>query len=105
MIHRTLIAAVALTVFAVSAPAEEVKATIKKIDAEKNSVFVTISGDDKTLPVAKDAEIYTQAKGRQNKPGPKQPLTGGLGGLKEGSEVTLFTFKSGEKEIVAAIRV
>jgi hypothetical protein len=105
MLQRILAAAAAVVVLAGVSRADEYKATLKKVDAEKSSIVVTVAGDEKTFSVAKDAEIYTQQKGKKNKPGPKDPVSGGLSGLKDGSEVTLTTIKSGDNEIVSAIKV
>jgi len=104
--YRRMLTAVAVTVlFGSLARAEEVTATIKSVNADKNTVTVTINGEDKTMTVSKDAEIYTQLKGKKNKPGPKQPLEGGLSRLKVGTEVTLMTFKSGDEEIISSIAI
>ena len=105
MFRSLLAAGAVLTLFTAAARCEEMSATIKKVDAEKNTVTVTIGGDEKTFPVAKDAEIYTQRKGPKNKPPIKDPVSGGLSGLKSGTDVTLTTIKSGEREIVSAIKV
>jgi hypothetical protein len=105
MFRRILIAAAVSFLFVSLGRAEEVAATIKSVDTEKNTVTVTVNGDDKTMTVSKDAEIYTQLKGKKNKPGPKQPLAGGLGGLKPNTEVTLMTFKSGDDDIVISIAI
>jgi hypothetical protein len=105
MMNRIPAALAAILVLAGVSRADEYKATIKKVDAEKNSIVVTVAGEEKTFSVAKDAEIYTQPKGKKNKPGPKDPVSGGLSGLKDGSEVTLTTIKSGDKEIVSAIKL
>lgn len=105
MLSRIAAALAVVIAFAGVVRAEEYKATVKKVDADKNSIVVTIASGDKTFIVAKDAEIYTQAKGRKNKPGPKNPLPDGLAGVKEGSEVTLTTIKAGDREIISAIKV
>ena len=105
MQNRILGVALALAFMAGVARAEEIKATVKKADAEKNILVLTIGGEDKTFLVSKDAEIYTQAKGKGNKPGPKNPVSGGLSSLKEGIEVTVSTIKAGEKEIISSVRV
>src|SRR5262249_41619789 len=104
MLKRVLAAAAAVFVLAGVSRADEYKGTIKKVDAERGSIVLTVGGEEKTFTVAKDAEIYTQQKGKKNKPGPKDPVSGGLGGLKDGSDVTLITIKSGDKEIVSAIK-
>lgn len=105
MFSRIAAALVVVVAFAGVSRAEEYKATVKKVDADKNSIVVTIGSDDKTFTVAKDAEIYTQAKGKKNKPGAKNPVDGGLSGVKEGAEVTLTTIKSGDNEIISSIKV
>jgi Cu/Ag efflux protein CusF len=101
-----MLIAAAATIFLVgSARAEELTATIKSVDADNHKITVTINGDEKTMKVSDDAEIYTQTKGKKNKPGPKQPIAGGLSGLKVGTEVSLVTFKSGDDDIVSSIGV
>lgn len=105
MLSRIFATVAVVIAFAGVVRAEEYKATIKNVDADKNSIVVTVGSDDKTFTVAKDAEIYTQAKGKKNKPGPKNPVEGGLSGIKEGSEVTLTTIKNGDNEIVSSIKV
>lgn len=106
MSQRMLTAMTAVLLFAGSMAAAEIKGTIAKIDTEKNTITVNTGGDaDQAYPVAKDAEIYRQGKGRQNKPGPKEPIIGGLKGLTVGTEVTLMTIKSGSREIISSVRV
>jgi hypothetical protein len=105
MLRYLLSAFAALALFATVAAAEDIKGTVKSVDADKSTVVVSVDGSEKTFTVSKDAEIYTLGKGKKNKPGPKEPLSGGLGGLKEGAQVTISTFKSGEKEVVSAIKV
>jgi hypothetical protein len=100
-----LTAAAVVTLFVGLARAEEIKGTIKSVDTAKNTVTVTVNNEDKTYTVSKDAEIYTQLKGKKNKPGPKEPLAGGLGGLKPNTDVTIMTFKSGDDEIVSSIAI
>ena len=90
---------------AATARADDFKATIKKIDSEKSSITLLVNGEEKTLPVSKDAEIYAIGKGKKNKPGPKEPISGGLSGLKAEVEVTITTIKSNDREVVAAIKV
>jgi uncharacterized protein (DUF2141 family) len=105
MFRRMLIAAAATAMFVGLARAEELTATVKAVNADKSTITFTINGDEKTMTVSKDAEIYTQLKGKKNKPGPKQPLAGGLSDLKVGTEVTIMTFKNGDDEIVSSIAI
>jgi hypothetical protein len=104
---RVMLMALALCgLCATTALADDFKATIKKIDAEHNSITVlVVNGVEKTFPVSKDADIYAIGKGKKNKPGPKQPISGGLGGLKTDTEVTVTTIKSNDREVVAAIKI
>ena len=104
---RFMVTAVAAFGFcATTALADDFQATIKKIDAEHNSITVLITnGGEKTFVVSKDAEIYAIGKGKKNKPGPKEPISGGLSGLKTDTEVTVTTIKSNDREVVAAIKV
>ncbi len=105
MLYRTLAAVSILVIMTGVSLADEYKATIKKVDADKSTIIVTIDDNGRTFLVARDAEIYTQTKGKKNKPGPKNPIEGGLAKVKQGSEVTLTTIKSGDKEIVSSIKV
>jgi len=104
---RSLLAAVTFSILcAATASAGEIKATIKKVDVENKQLTVSVGdGDDQTFTVAKDADIFRLGQGKKNKPGPKQPITGGLTGLSAGNQVTLMTFKSGTREIVSSIQV
>ncbi len=103
---RFMLTAVALCgLCATTAVADDFKATLKKIDAEKSNVTLLVNGEEKTLAVSKDAVIYAIGKGKKNKPGPKEPISGGLGGLKTDTEVTVTTIKSNDREVVAAIKI
>jgi hypothetical protein len=85
--------------------AEEIKGTVKNVDSEKYTLVLTVTGEDKTFAVAKDVEIFTQAMGKKNKPGPKEPVAGGMTGLRVGSEVVVNVIKSGSKEVISSIKV
>jgi hypothetical protein len=106
MLRYVLTALTVCGLCATTALADDFKATIKKIDAEKNSITLLVAnGGEKTFAVSKDADIYAIGKAKKNKPGPKQPISGGLGGLKTDTEVTVTTIKSNDREVVAAIKV
>ena len=68
-----------LCVVAVAAEKTE-KGKIKKVDADKNTITVTIGDKDKTLDIGKDVK-FVDAKGENLKEGIKSPA------LKEGTEV------------------
>jgi Cu/Ag efflux protein CusF len=90
---RTLVCVVvALVVLAGGLLAAEVKGKVKKIDADKNTITVTVGDKDETYTVAKDAKI---AVGKNIKD---------LRDIKEGASVTLMTEKKDGKEVVTEIK-
>ena len=107
MLRRVLcVAAVIGLLTTVALAADEgFKATIKKIDADKNTITVAVDGKETTYDVAKDADIFSQGKGKQNKPGPKEPISGGLSSLKVDAEVTITTIKKADKDVVVSIKL
>ncbi|MFL5342146.1 MAG: hypothetical protein ACJ8F7_18525 [Gemmataceae bacterium] len=105
MLRRVLATLAVCGFFAAAALAEDYKGTLKKIDAEKSTITVLVNGEEKTLPVSKDAEIYSQGKGKKKKPGPKEVINGGLSGLKSDMEVTVSTIRTGSREVVGSIKV
>ena len=107
MARRMLCVAAVLALFVSVAVAADdgTKATVKKVDAEGQTMTLLVGGNEKTYDVSKDAEIYTQAKGKKNKPGPKDVVSGGLAGVKADSEITFTTITKGGKDVIASIRV
>jgi Cu/Ag efflux protein CusF len=98
-------AVLALFVGVALAADEGTKATVKKVDAENNQITLVVSGDERTYDVSKNAEIYTQGKGKKNKPAPKDALSGGLKSVKDGTEVTFVTIKSQGKEVIVSMKI
>ena len=43
----------------------EVKGKVKSVDAEKNTITVTVGDKDQTIPVAKETEVFSLGKGRR----------------------------------------
>lgn len=108
MLRKLLAAAVLAGLMVGRAAADDLKATIIKVDPDKNTVVVKLENKDEetTFPVNEDARIYRQDKGKKNKPGPDMPIQGGLKALKEGTPVTLTTIQGGSgKDVVIAIKV
>jgi hypothetical protein len=97
--------ALALLLGVAVAADEGTKATVKKVNAENNTIVVNVGGDAKTYEVAKEAEIYTQGKGKKNKPGPKDPVSGGLSGVKADSDITFTTISKNGKDIIVSIKI
>ena len=103
MARRFLLTFVGFILLVGLALAGEFSATIKKIDAEKNSIVLTVDGEEKTFDVSKDADIYSMKKVK--KKDERQPISGGLSALKENTDATITTIKKGDKEIVVGIKV
>jgi hypothetical protein len=76
--------------------AEEVKGKVKKIDADKFTITVSVDGQEKTYDVDRSAFVLS-GEGRN--------FRGGFKALKDGLEVTLTTSKKEDKEIVGVIKV
>jgi len=83
--------------------ADDFKATVRKVDADKNSIVLTVDGEEKTYDVSKDADIFVMKKVKMKDE--RSPISGGLSGLKKNSDVTVTTIKKGDKEIVVAIKL
>jgi len=84
--------------------AEENKAKVKSVDAEKSMITVTVGEADQTLEVSKDVKI-THRVGKNEKKAKTEDLPGGLGALTAGTDVTLTTEKKDDKETVTQIKV
>src|SRR5215207_9951455 len=89
-----------LFVFAVAGAAFGFDAvgTIKKVDAEKNTLLLNANGKDRTVPVAADAKVL-DAQGK--------PLRDGLKAkeLAEGTEVTVTVEQADGRPVIVAIRL
>jgi len=98
MIRYTLGAVCALLICAVTILAAEYKGKVKSVDADKNTITVTIDDKDKTFKVAeKDLKVTA---GKTDVP---DGLKGKL--FAKNPEVTLVTTGEGDKEVVTEIRV
>jgi tRNA pseudouridine-54 N-methylase len=97
---RTLVAALAaaLVLGVGLARADEVKATLKSVDADKNTVTVTVDGKDTTYTVS-DATQFLNAKGKNLKKGIKNKQ------LKEGANVVITTEKKDDKDVVTKVAI
>jgi hypothetical protein len=81
-----------------AAPAFEVEATIKKVDAEKSILVFHAREQDRTARVAKDAKVL-DANGQELAEGLKSKE------LKEGVRVTVTVERQGDKPVVLAIKL
>ena len=76
--------------------AGEVKGTVKKIDAGKSTVTVTVDGADKTFTVNKDASFTSVSIVKGKKPGKemeKVDTIDALSGIKEGAQFSIPTMR------------
>jgi hypothetical protein len=103
MLRRLLCTGIAFVLMVGLALADEFKATVKKVDADSNTVILTVNDEEKTYDVSKDADIYVMKKVK--KKDERTPISGGLSGLKNNSEVTVTTIKKEGKEIVVGIKL
>lgn len=85
--------------------ADEVKGTVKKVNTENGKITITVKDKDQTFTVAKDTEIFRIGKAKKGQPGAKKTVEGGIGGIKDGSTVTVTTSKKDDKETVTSIQV
>jgi hypothetical protein len=83
--------------------ADTVAGKVKAVDADKNTITVTVDANDQTFTVDKAAKVFTVKGKKGNK---KQvDVPGGLSGVQVGKQVTLTTTKTGGKEVVSEIKV
>lgn len=89
-----------------AADAGEVSGTIKKVDAGKNTVVVTVDGKDKSYVVSRDVSILGVQTGadKKGKATEKVATIDALADLKVGAKVTMRTDTADEKEVVIAIK-
>src|SRR5258707_14528545 len=79
--------------------AEDLKGKIKSVDAEKNTITVTIGDKDQTFTLDKDAKIL-DTKGKEVAGGIKASLF-----KKAGLPVTVTTEKKDDKDVVTKVKL
>ena len=84
--------------------ADEFKGKVKKVDTSKNAITITTDDKDQTFDVPKDATVVGLYGKKVNK-ATVENLPGGLGGLKEGANVSIFTEPKDGKQIVSQVRL
>ncbi len=83
-----------------SPAAMETKGKVVKANAGENTLTLTVDGKDQTFPIGKDAKFLALGRKRQ-----LQDLPGGLGGVKDGNDVTVTTEKQDGKQLVTKVTV
>ncbi len=83
--------------------ADEFRGTVKKVDADKSTITVTIDDKDQTFDVPKDAKVYTVTKKKKGKAATETTIE--LSAIKENAKVTVTTEKKDGKDVVTAVRL
>jgi hypothetical protein len=76
----------------------EVSGPVTKVDAQKNTITLTIDGKDHTFDIKKNAKVYTL--GRK-----KMEVTISLKDVAVGSVVTANAEKEGDKSVLTYVKV
>ncbi|OWK46421.1 hypothetical protein [Fimbriiglobus ruber] len=103
-----LAAVLAVSIGTVALSADELKGTVKGIDAAKNQITVTVDGKSTVYTVGKDASIVSVAnmKGKKGKTTEKvTPIDTGLAGIKTGATVTFLTETQDGKDVITSVKV
>ncbi len=106
---RPVAAAAAFALLALSvASADELKGTVKAVNAARNTITVTADGKDTTLPVSKDASFVSvkAVPGKKGKTTEEvEVIAAGLGGVRPGAAATLLTELVGDTDTVTSVKV
>jgi hypothetical protein len=98
MLRKYVCGVFALVVAVGCLMAAEYKGKVKSVDADKNTITVTVDDKDKEFKVPADAKIVN-AKGKDVKNGLKNEKA-----FKAGAAVTVTTEKKDGKEVVTEIK-
>src|SRR5262245_21897087 len=93
---RLVSAPSALLIFTRFLLADDYQGIVKNVDKDKNKVTLMIDKEIITLEFSKDPLVLND-KGKA--------LQGGIGGVKPGWEVKVFTDKKGDKDIITTLKV
>ncbi len=84
-----------------AAPAgKEFKGKVVRVNAEENTLTLTVDGKDQTFLIGKEARFLALGRKRQ-----LQDLPGSLGGVKNGNDVTVTTETKDGKALVTRVTV
>ncbi len=82
------------------AAAKEIKGKVVSVSAEENTLTLTVDGKDQTFPIGDEAKFLALGRKRQ-----LRDLPGGLGGVKDGNDVTVTIEKQDGEQLVTKITV
>jgi Cu/Ag efflux protein CusF len=86
------------------ASADDVRGKVKKVDADKGTITITVDDKDQTFDVPKEAKVVG-IFGKKLKKAQQLDLPGGLAAIKEGANVTITTDKKDNKDVVSQVKV
>jgi hypothetical protein len=92
-----LVALCTLLVLSLVVLSAEYKGKVKSVDADKNTVTVTIDDKDKTFTVPDEAKIYVGDKESKKRLKSK--------GFADNPKITVVTEGEGDKEVVKELKV
>ena len=87
--------------------AGEISGTVKKIDAAKKTITITVEGKDKTLPVSKDVSItsVSSTKDKKGKDVENVATLDSLSAVTIGAKVKVLTETQDDKDIITAMKI
>jgi hypothetical protein len=90
-----------------TAAAEEIRGVLKRVDATRRTIKVSVDGKDRTYTVNADASIV-EVRDTKQKNGKSvetlSPIESGLAGLYPGAKLTILTEKLDDKEAVTSVK-
>src|SRR5947209_7583717 len=98
MFRTTTAALLSLLLCAAALPADEVRGKIKKVDADKGTLTLTVDGKDQEVKLPDDTKLLGPS-GADLKDGLQSTR------LTEGAEVTVFYEKKGDKEVCVKVQL
>lgn len=96
--------ALSVVVSARGLAAEEVRGKVKRVDGAQGTITVTVGEADRTFAIGTDAKVVG-LYGKKVKKAVVQDVPGGLGGVKEGAEVTITADRRDSKTVVSQVKV
>jgi hypothetical protein len=103
MLCRFLVAVFAIAVFGGSVLADEINGKVKKVDAEKNTIVITVEKKDMTVDVDKDAKVITLVG--TGKKATFEDVAGGLKSIKTGTDVAIIREDKAGKKVATEIKL
>jgi hypothetical protein len=84
--------------------AEDFTGKVKKVDADKNTILISVNDKDQSFTLTKDTKIVALFGKKANK-AQLLDLPGGLTSIKDGMGVTITTDKVDSKQVVTQVKL